>query len=210
MAMYDDDNFGGIFPTRTGVPTGSANERKMLDSIGGSDGFRTQQKTNSDGSVTMLRTRNGMPEFSRNDTKRETIDKADIKGLVTNGVLEDNNVASDGRDSIKNTIVFPGGDDVGEAYQVQDFELNGAVHKNALISGATHWFVGEDLGQFSWVYVPSFEAICWKVTITNWDQDLASFTLTFEEMPTTDTPPPIRSVAQTIVVTGASLLDDSD
>lgn len=65
MAMYDDDNFGGIFPTRTGTPTGSANERKMLDSIGGSDGFRTQQKTNSDGSVTMLRTRDGMPEFSR-------------------------------------------------------------------------------------------------------------------------------------------------
>ena len=65
MAMYDDDNFGGIFPTRTGTPTGSANERKMLDSIGGSEGFRTQQKTNSDGSVTMLRTRDGMPEFSR-------------------------------------------------------------------------------------------------------------------------------------------------
>ena len=210
MAMYDGDNFGGIFPTRTGTPTGSANERKMLDSIGGSDGFRTQQKTNSDGSVTMLRTRNGMPEFSRNDTKRETIDKADIKGLVTNGVLEDNNVASDGRDSVKNTTVFPGGDAVGEAYQVQDFELNGAVHKNALVSGATHWFVGENLGQFSWVYVPSFEAVCWKVTITNWDQDLASFTLIFEEMPTTDTPPPSRSVAQTIMVTGASLLDDSD
>ena len=210
MAMYDDDNFGGIFPTRTGTPTGSANERKMLDSIGGSDGFRTQQKTNSDGSVTMLRTRNGMPEFSRNDTKRETIDKADIKGLVTNGVLEDNNVASDGRDSVKNTTVFPGGDAVGEAYQVHDFELNGAVHKNALVSGATHWFVGENLGQFSWVYVPSFEAVCWKVTITNWDQDLASFTLIFEEMPTTDTPPPSRSVAQTVVVTGASLLDDSD
>jgi hypothetical protein len=183
----------------------------MLDSVGGSEGFRTQQKTNSDGSVTMLRTRNGMPEFSRTDTEPPvTIDKADIKGLVTNGVLEDNNVASDGRDSIKNTIVFPGGDAVGEAYQVHDFELNGAVHKNALVSGATHWFVGENLGQFSWVYVPSFEAICWKVTITNWDQDLASFTLTFEEMPTTDTPPPIRSVAQTIVVTGAALLDDSD
>jgi len=210
MAMYDDDNFGGIFPTRTGTPTGSANERKMLDSIGGSEGFRTQQKTNSDGSVTMLRTRNGMPEFSRNDTKRETIDKADIKGLVTNGVLEDNNVASDGRDFIKRSLVFPGGDDVGEAYQVQDFELNGSVHKNALVSGATHWFVGEDLGQFSWVYVPSFESVCWKVTITNWDQDLASFTLTFEEMPTTDTPPPSRSVAQTVVVAGASLLDDSD
>lgn len=211
MAMYDDDNFGGIFPTRTGTPTGSANERKMLDSIGGSEGFRTQQKTNSDGSVTMLRTRNGMPEFSRTDTEPPaTIDKADIKGLVTNGVLEDNNVASDGRDFIKRSLVFPGGDDVGEAYQVQDFELNGSVHKNALVSGATHWFVGEDLGQFSWVYVPSFEAVCWKVTITNWDQDLASFTLIFEEMPTTDTPPPARSVAQTIMVTGASLLDDSD
>jgi hypothetical protein len=65
MAMYDDDNLGGIFPTRTGASTGGANERKMLDSIGGSEGFRTQRKTNSDGSVTMLRTRNGMPEFSR-------------------------------------------------------------------------------------------------------------------------------------------------
>lgn len=65
MARYDDDNFGGIFPRRTGVPTGAANERKMLDGIGGSEGFRTQQKTNLDGSITMLRTRNGMPEFSR-------------------------------------------------------------------------------------------------------------------------------------------------
>ncbi len=65
MAMYDDDNFGGIFPRRTGVPTGAANERKMLDAIGGSEGIRTQQKTNLDGSITMLRTRDGMPEFSR-------------------------------------------------------------------------------------------------------------------------------------------------
>jgi len=70
MAFYDDDNFGEIFPRRTGVPTGSANERKMLDVIGGSEGFRTQQKTNLDGSITMLRTRNGMPEFSRSEVKK--------------------------------------------------------------------------------------------------------------------------------------------
>jgi len=62
--MFNDKKFGCLFPTRTGGATGTANERKMLDAISGSEGFRTRMQTAADGSVTMLRTRNGRPEFT--------------------------------------------------------------------------------------------------------------------------------------------------
>jgi hypothetical protein len=61
---YDDDTFGTIFPRRTGVPTGHANERAMLDGLGGSEGFRKRFRDNVDGSVTRLDTKNGQPQFS--------------------------------------------------------------------------------------------------------------------------------------------------
>lgn len=61
---FDDKKFGTIFPVRDGIATGSANERQMLDAIGGSDSFRTRIQTNADGSETMLRTKNGMPQFT--------------------------------------------------------------------------------------------------------------------------------------------------
>lgn len=61
---YDDKTDGLIFPIRTGTPIGQANERKMLDGMGDTGGFRTKMRTNSDGSTTMLRTKGGMPEFS--------------------------------------------------------------------------------------------------------------------------------------------------
>ena len=56
--------YGDVFPTRTGTPQGGATERKMLDITSGPDGLRTQVRNNPDGSVTMLRTRGGHPEFS--------------------------------------------------------------------------------------------------------------------------------------------------
>lgn len=62
--MFNDKKFGDIFPTRTGSAAGSANERKMLDALGGSEGFRTKLQNNADGSITMLRTKNGQPQFS--------------------------------------------------------------------------------------------------------------------------------------------------
>ena len=61
---FDDKKFGTIFPVRDGTPTGAANERQMLDSIGGSASFRTRIQKNADGSETMLRTKNGMPQFT--------------------------------------------------------------------------------------------------------------------------------------------------
>lgn len=62
--MFKDNKFGDIFPTRTGASTGTSNERKMLDAIGGSDSYRTRIQNNADGSTTVLRTKNGMPQFS--------------------------------------------------------------------------------------------------------------------------------------------------
>lgn len=61
---YDDDKLGRLWPTREGEATGRANERQMLDAIGGASSFRTRMQTNGDGSVTMLRTRGGRPEFT--------------------------------------------------------------------------------------------------------------------------------------------------
>ena len=42
----------------------------MLDAIGGSAGFRTRIQTNPDGSTTILRTKNGMPQFTTTPTQR--------------------------------------------------------------------------------------------------------------------------------------------
>ncbi len=61
---FSDEKFGTLFPTRDGVATGAASERKMLDAIGGADSFRTRIQNNADGSTTMLRTKNGQPQFS--------------------------------------------------------------------------------------------------------------------------------------------------
>lgn len=66
---YDDDKFGRIWPTRQGGAIGGARERQMLDALGGSEGFRTRISYNADGSVTELRTKDGMPQFTT--TKRK-------------------------------------------------------------------------------------------------------------------------------------------
>ena len=60
---YKDEKFGTIFPTRVGRAIGSSNERTMLSAIGGADSFRTRLQHNPDGTTTILRTKNGMPQF---------------------------------------------------------------------------------------------------------------------------------------------------
>lgn len=69
---YRDDKFGELFPTRTGEATGTANERKMLDVLGGSESFKTRIET-VNGVETMLRTRDGMPCFSSTIPKAEPV-----------------------------------------------------------------------------------------------------------------------------------------
>ena len=68
--MFDDPKFGNLFPTRTGTASGTANERQMLDTLGGADGFRTRVQRNADGSETTLRTKDGMPQFSTTTTSQ--------------------------------------------------------------------------------------------------------------------------------------------
>lgn len=58
--MWDDDD--SVFPTRQGNAPGKSMERKMQGS--GQGDFRTVIRDNPDGSTTMLRTRNGFPEFT--------------------------------------------------------------------------------------------------------------------------------------------------
>lgn len=55
--------FAPQLPTRHGVPQGASTENRMLQKTP-ADGIRTQMRNNPDGSVTMLRTRNGWPEFT--------------------------------------------------------------------------------------------------------------------------------------------------
>lgn len=62
---YLDKKFGLTFPTRNGAPTGGANERVMLDRTGGSAGFKKDYLIEADGSVTMLTTKNGNPQFTK-------------------------------------------------------------------------------------------------------------------------------------------------
>lgn len=63
---YDDDKLGRLFPTRSGDATGTANERKLLDTLGGADNIRTRTQRFVEGTkvtTTRLRTRAGNPEF---------------------------------------------------------------------------------------------------------------------------------------------------
>lgn len=56
------DELRGL-PTRTGTPTGHANERQMLEKIRDNLGFETTARVRPDGSYTLLRTKGGMPRF---------------------------------------------------------------------------------------------------------------------------------------------------
>ena len=55
--------FGSSLPTRLGKIIGKSNERVMLSGVDGPDGIRKKFRRNPDGSVTMLKTRAGMPQF---------------------------------------------------------------------------------------------------------------------------------------------------
>lgn len=50
--------------TRHGGLTGNASENRMLGKVGGANTIRKEFQNNADGSVTMLQTRNGFPEFT--------------------------------------------------------------------------------------------------------------------------------------------------
>ena len=86
---YDDKDEGRVFPTRTGVATGSANERTMLDVVGAS-GIRTQNRgivgpEGQKGTV-RLRTRGGSPEFV---TEFEPVDtRSEEEVYMDSGALD--------------------------------------------------------------------------------------------------------------------------
>lgn len=56
--------FGTSMTSRVGQIIGKGLERVMLASVGGGNVIRKAFRTNADGSVTMLSTRAGMPEFT--------------------------------------------------------------------------------------------------------------------------------------------------
>lgn len=71
MSYRKDDDDNSVFPTRSPFSIGSANERQMLDSVGGADGFRTKIRVSADGeTTTLLRTRNGWPTFTTISNKK--------------------------------------------------------------------------------------------------------------------------------------------
>ena len=61
--MYDDKTLGRLFPTRSGVASGQAHERTMLDNAGDTTSFTTVIRPTADGGTTRLRTKGGMPQF---------------------------------------------------------------------------------------------------------------------------------------------------
>lgn len=83
--MFDDKKLGVIFPTRSGTPTGTANERQMLDKTGAGD-ISKSYRTLADGSVVRCETRNGMPRFIVEKTAGTT--SAELAAYMESGVLE--------------------------------------------------------------------------------------------------------------------------
>lgn len=62
--MAFDDKGWPVFPTRDGGAIGTSLENRMIRIVGGTEGIRTRIQTLPDGSTVMLKTRNGMPEFT--------------------------------------------------------------------------------------------------------------------------------------------------
>lgn len=98
---YYDKTFGSLLPTRNGEATGSANERQMLDKIGGSTGYRKSFRINPDGSTTMLTTKNGSPQFTNLDLGLsdigDAVDSCTIEafhGLIEMGSIDDTSAES--------------------------------------------------------------------------------------------------------------------
>ena len=61
---FDDKKLGTLFPTRHGEIIGTGPERVMLEATNGAANIKKRFQNNPDGSVTMLQTRNGWPEFT--------------------------------------------------------------------------------------------------------------------------------------------------
>jgi len=103
---FFDKKFGELFPTRTGTPIGTANERQMLDAIGGSDGFRTRiQKDAATGLETILRTKNGMPQFSNlPQVQIET----DLPIFMDSGAIDLNGMGTESPERFNNGILHYG------------------------------------------------------------------------------------------------------
>jgi len=83
---FDDKKLGTIFPVRTGIATGSSNERQMLQSSVKVESFVTRIRNGADGSTTIMRTKGGMPQF---ETTRPYVDEEKCPGMYLESGLID-------------------------------------------------------------------------------------------------------------------------
>ncbi len=85
--MSFNDNEDTVFPTRFGKAIGTSNERKMLESVGGAFDIRARRRKNFDGSVTVLKTHDGMPRFVTEENQVEAT-KEKTYWYMTSGAYE--------------------------------------------------------------------------------------------------------------------------
>lgn len=104
---YDDKDQGTIFPTRFGEPTGTANERKMLDVVGGSQGIRTRLQIAADGLQTLLKTRAGMPRFI--NKREKSADESSVSSVrMDSGAVDLVSVAESSPDAGADAVLWYG------------------------------------------------------------------------------------------------------
>ena len=82
MTIFGDKLLGSILPTRDGTAQGHGAERVMMNAVGGPGGIRTRIVSNPDGTTTMLRTRNGMPEFSTSGQAVSPVEPEYERGFI--------------------------------------------------------------------------------------------------------------------------------
>ncbi len=76
-----------ILPTRHGVAQGDSAENRMLARVGDVASFKTALQNNPDGSVTMLRTRGGAPEFTTIVYPKKT-EETSLKWHMSSGAYD--------------------------------------------------------------------------------------------------------------------------
>lgn len=133
--------FGAKLPTRDGAAQGHSVESRMLLKTP-ADGLRTQLRNHPDGSVTMLRTRNGWPEFTTRKVQ-QPVAAPSLRGFVARIANALSGLMFWPVDMVKRKAPYT---PVGHTYFVAPF----ATAHNAKAATGTHWndvwaLVGTDL-----------------------------------------------------------------
>lgn len=144
----------GNLPTRKGPPIGRASERQMMSETD-LGGFRKRYRTNPDGSVTMLKTRAGWPQFI---TEQNTATGRPVGGWVFQATTSTAEVWDDDSYLSKTTPLALSGNDKGFVGNTNWFSATNPAQTLSFPFVQTEFGGGRRL----WNYMPAETGGVWE------------------------------------------------